>query len=62
MISFTLDEAAKDFEEKFKSNGFKRSILPNSAVDYTNEKQDRDTEAVRDFFATDTLNYIAKLR
>jgi hypothetical protein len=62
MISFTIDEAVKSFEEKFKANGFKRSVLPNSAEDYTSEKQVRDTEAVRDFLASDAINYIANLK
>jgi hypothetical protein len=62
MISFTVDEAVKSFEEKFKANGFKRSVLPNSAEDYTNEMEARDTEAVHDFLASDALEYIVGLK
>jgi hypothetical protein len=62
MISFTVEEAAKDFEQKFKSNSFKRSVLPNSALDYTSEIEDLDTKAVLDFLNSDAVNYIASLK
>jgi hypothetical protein len=62
MISFTIDEAVKSFEEKFKANSFKRSVLPNNADDYTNETKDCDTEAVHDFLDSDAINYIAGLK
>ncbi|MDR0685115.1 MAG: hypothetical protein LBF83_08300 [Spirochaetaceae bacterium] len=61
MMNYTVEEAAKSFEEKFKANGFKRSVLPNNAPDYTSEKQVQEIEAVRDFLASDMLEYIANL-
>jgi hypothetical protein len=62
MISFTVEEAAKSFEEKFNANGFTRSVLPNNADDYTDEIEDRDTDAVHDFIASGAVEYIAKLK
>ena len=61
MMNYTVEEAAKSFEEKFKANGFKRSVLPNNAPDYTSENQVQEIEAVRDFLASDMLEYIANL-
>lgn len=48
-----VEAATARFEKKIKEGFFARDRSQNTEVDYKLEKQDRDTQAVKDFVRTD---------
>jgi hypothetical protein len=61
MIELTTDEATKEFSDKLQSGEFILSRSPNSEVDYSDEKLNRDMAAVDEFLKTDMIEFIMKL-
>lgn len=62
MIEFTAEEAAGEFEAKFKNDEFEKARSVNSEVNYTDGKEERDYQAVKDFLNTEMFNYVKDLR
>lgn len=54
-------ESTKRFKEKLNNGFYKKNHLRNSDIDYTKEKQDRDTKAVRDFANSEAFNELLKV-
>lgn len=60
MALINSEESAKRFEEKLKSGFYKKDRSRNTEVDYTKEKQDRDTKAVEEFTKTNIFHELIK--
>ena len=61
-MSTTAKEATQRFRDKFESLGFTLEQSKNDAVDYSKEKEKRDTQAVKDFLKTREFDYIKKMK
>jgi hypothetical protein len=56
------DKAADEFMKRLKDGYYDVSRSQNSEDDYTENKQERDTQAVKEFFGTDLSKYIQNLK
>lgn len=60
-MRINIDEATQRFREKFFGLGFTMDQSQNMAPNYRECKEERDTQAVRDFLKTETFEYIRKM-
>ena len=52
MALINSEESAKRFQEKLNNGFYKRDRSRNTEIDYTKERQDRDTAAIEEFTKT----------
>jgi hypothetical protein len=57
-MDIDIKKETEIFKEELTGGKFKLARSRNSEADYTATKQDRDSQAVRDFLETDTFNHI----
>jgi len=62
ILKINIEESTQRFREKFFSLGFNMDQSQNKAPSYKNCKEERDTQAVRDFLKTETFEYIKKMK
>ncbi|MDR2517783.1 MAG: hypothetical protein LBD13_00025 [Spirochaetaceae bacterium] len=62
MLDRDAKSAADRFMGKLEGKGFAMARSQNTAENYTDLKQERDSEAVEDFIQTDIFQDIMKMR
>ena len=60
MALINSEESTKRFEEKLKSGFYRKDRSRNTEVNYTKEKQERDTKAVEEFTKTEIYHELVK--
>jgi aminoglycoside phosphotransferase len=62
VLNIDVEASTKRFMERLRSGYFEVKRSQNDEVDYTEEKQQRDTQAVYDFLATDLADEIIRMK
>jgi len=62
MARIDIQKATEEFRCKFKSNYYPLERSKNNEVDYSKEKEHRDTEAVRRFVKSEYFEYMKKMK
>jgi hypothetical protein len=60
-MDIDIEKETEIFKEELMSGKFKLARSQNSEANYTATKQDRDSQAVRDFLETGTFKYIMEM-
>ncbi len=62
MLNIDIDEARERFAEKLKTGHFTLTKSQNYEDDYSKKKEQRDTQAVVEFFDTDLADEIRQMK
>ncbi|MDR2209843.1 MAG: hypothetical protein LBO65_00025 [Spirochaetaceae bacterium] len=60
-MDIDVEKETQNFQAELMGGKFKLARSQNSETDYTETKQERDSQAVRDFLETDTFNHIMNM-